>query len=325
MLTRLRRPPIASAECGIALLSHGLNRDIMGELAEEGPLTRPALAARLHASPTKIHECLANLREAGVVTVCSRSKANEYGVTKSGRRLHAATAIITRWFRARPGRALTPSVGWRAFADFGESWRMVFVEWIVRCAPTAEDLAAGFDGYNEHQLAETLDTMREAGMVMVRKERNGRARYRLTPWAARAIGILAAISRWEQEFGPPGSAAIEVDDAIVAILATLPLVRLDEEVAGVCTFAAEAERDQQLERRLGTVWARVRRGRVVDLGEGAPPGEAVGWAGGPFSAWLAAALDGRAALRCDGRTPAGIKLVSGVVAQVHAQLMLNAD
>ena len=65
---------------------------------------------------------------------------------------------------------------------------------------------------------------------------------------------------------------------------------------------------------------------MIDLGEGAPRDRADGWAIGPFSSWIAAALDGReGALRLDGRGDAGIELVRGVVAQFHAQLVLYAD
>lgn len=322
----LRRPPIASAERGIELLSHGLNRDILKELVEQGALTRVALAARLHTGSTKLYECLKTLRAAEVVTVTRHGKALEYEVTESGRQLHAATVIVTRWFRAHPGRPLDPSVGWRAFADLGRSWRMVLVEWIVRREPTVEEVAEGFDGFDEQQLAETLEAMGHADMVELRKGRDGRPRYRLTPWAARAIGILAALARWEQRFRPPGSAAIEIDDAVVAILATLPLIRLPETATGTCTFTAEVENGRQADPRFGMVWTRIRRGRAVDIGEGAPPGPADGWAAGAFSSWIAAVLDGREnALRHDGRGEAGIGLVTSVVAQFHAQLVLHGE
>jgi DNA-binding HxlR family transcriptional regulator len=322
----LRRAPIASVQQGLELLSHGLYRDIIKELLEQGPLTRVALTARLHTGSTKLYECLKTLRAAEVVAVSRRGKALEYAVTESGRQLHAATAIVTRWFRAHPGLPLDPSVGWRAFADLGRSWRMVLVEWIVRRAPTEEDVAEGFDGFDEQQLAEILEAMGHADMVELRKGRDGRPRYRLTSWAARAIGILTFLARWEERFRPPGSVAVEVDDAVVAILATLPLVRLPEVATGICTFAAEVEKGQQADPRFGVVWARIRRGRVVDMGEGAPPDLADGWATGTFSSWIAAALDGReGALRHDGRGDAGIELVRSVVAQFHAQLVLYAE
>ena len=200
----LRRPPIASVQRGLELLSHGLYRDIIKELVEQGALTRAALTARLHTSSTKLYECLKTLRAAEVVAVSRRGKALEYEVTESGRELHAVTAIVTGWFHAHPGRPLDPSVGWRAFADLGRSWRMVLVEWIVRRAPSGEDVAEGFDGFNEQQLAETLEAMGHADMVEMRKGRDGLPRYRLTPWAARAIGILAFLARWEDRFRPGG-------------------------------------------------------------------------------------------------------------------------
>jgi DNA-binding HxlR family transcriptional regulator len=318
----LRRPPVASARLGLGLLTHDLHRDILRELAKEGPLTRSALAARLHTSGTKLHECLQTLRDADVVFSRRRGRAVEYSITAAGRQLDETSTTVARWSLAHPGNPLTASVGWRAFADFGNSWRTGLVEWIVRCAPTQEDVASGFDVYRPAQLRETLEAMSEAGMVTRRKGREGLDRHHLSSWAARAVGILAVIARWEQRHEPPGYAPIEVADAVVALRSSLSLVRLQEGAAGVCTFAVEAER-QGPESRFGTVWARVRSGRVVGTGEGAPPEQPSGWVTGTFAAWFSAALDGRdGSLRRSGRSPTEVELVDTVIEEIHHQLTL---
>ncbi|HEY2053729.1 MAG TPA: hypothetical protein VGH14_07320, partial [Solirubrobacterales bacterium] len=215
------------------------------------------------------------------------------------------------------------SVGWRAFADFGEFWRTGLVEWIVRCAPTDEEVAAGLEGYRPASLRERVDAMVEAGMVAARKGRDGRERHRLSAWAARGMGILAAIARWEGRHEPPGHASIEVADAVVAFLAILPLVRLQEDVSGIVTVTVDGERDGGPEPRFGSVWAKVRGGRVVATGEGAPSEPPSGWASGTFGAWLSASLDGRQrGLRRSGSSAGGIELVDAVVEDMHAKLML---
>ncbi|HEY2055474.1 MAG TPA: winged helix-turn-helix domain-containing protein, partial [Solirubrobacterales bacterium] len=66
------------------LLSHDLHRDILKELAEEAPLTRSALAARLHASPTQLYECLQRLGDADVVASRRQGRAVEYSATPAG-------------------------------------------------------------------------------------------------------------------------------------------------------------------------------------------------------------------------------------------------
>jgi DNA-binding HxlR family transcriptional regulator len=319
----LRRPPVASARTGLELLSRDLHRDILRELAADGPLTRSALAARLHASATQLHECLQRLGEALLVDSSRRGRAVEYSATAAGVELEEMSAIVVRWARTHPGNPLTPSVGWRAFADFGEFWRTGLVEWIVRCSPTREDVAAGLDGYRPTALREKLDAMVEAGMVAPRKGRDGRERHRLSPWAARGVGILAAIARWEARYEPPGHSSIEVADAVVAFLSTLPLVRLEEDASGIVTLTADAEEEGASGVRFGSVWAKVRNGRVIAIGEGVPAEQPAGWASGTFDAWLSACLDGRRrGLRRSGSSAGGIELVDAVVEDMHVKLML---
>jgi DNA-binding HxlR family transcriptional regulator len=319
----LRRPPVTSARTGLELLSRDLHRDILKELAEDGPLTRSALAAKLHASATQVHECLQRLRGAMLVDSRRAGRAVEYSATPAGVELEEMTAIVVRWSRTHPGNPLTPSVGWRAFADFGEFWRVGLVEWIVRCSPAREDVARGLDSFPPSTLQETLDAMVEAGMVVPRKAREGRERHRLSPWAARGVGILAAIARWEARHEPPGHASIEVADAVVAFLATLPLVGLREEASGLVTFTVDSEREDGSAPRFGSVWAKVRKGRVVATGEGVPAERPAGWATGTFDAWLSACLDGRRrGVRRSGSSAGGIELVDAVVEDIHRKLML---
>lgn len=318
----LRRPPITSAQRGLELLSHGLNRDIIRELVERGPSSRAALIARLHASSTKLYECLKALRAAEVVEIRRRRRVPEYAITASGRRLQEGMAVVLRWFDEHPQGRLDPSVGWRAFADLATLWRLGIVEWIVRCAPGVAELADGFGGLDEQHLKETFDGMILAGALELRKGHDRRRRYRLTPWAAQAITVFAFIARWEHDFEPSGSTPIVVDDAVVAILATLPLVRVPDHHTGIFTLAAEVEPDDEAERRVAMVWARVQRGRVTDVGEGAPPEPPVGWVTGTFSDWLSSGLDGQVtALRFDGTGEAGAELVVAIVVEGHRQLV----
>jgi DNA-binding HxlR family transcriptional regulator len=316
----LRRPPIASAALGLGLISRGLNRDLLRELAA-GPQTRPAVTARLHAGQTRVYERLRELRAARLVEAEAVGRAPLYRLTASGRALLSLAAAVESWFALHPSGALESSVGWRAFADVGEAWRSGLIEWIVRLAPSDLDVARGLPGYEGRRLAEVLAAMGEAGMVDRRRRADGSAHYRAAPWTARAIGPLAALARWEERFDPPGGASIAVEDAVVAILASLPLVRLGEEALGIYTLTVEAGRGAAGARRTGTVWVRLRHGRAVAVGEGRPPRPADGWTGGSFEAWLAAVLDGSGrAVRPAGRDAAAIETVAAVVDQLHVQL-----
>jgi hypothetical protein len=317
----LRRPPILSAGRGLGLLCDGLDRALLGELALHGPLTRAALVARLHAGATRVYESLRRLRDAGLTEASEAGRAARHSITDSGRGLLAVAAPVRAWFGGRPGGALEPSVGWRAFAEIGEAWRDGLIEWIVRTAPGEADLDHGPPGYERRRLAEVLARMGEAGTLAPRRGADGRAHHRLSPWAARAIGPLAALARWEERFGPPGGARIATEDAVVAILATLPLVRLDPGLGGVCTLTVEAPAPRPGAPRTGTVWARLRGGRPLALGEGAPPRPAEAWARGSFADWLAAALDGRpGALRLGAGGAEAAALLPALLGALHAEL-----
>lgn len=318
----IRCAPILSAARGIELLCDGLGRALLHELASHGPLTRVALAARLHASPTRVYECLKALAAAELIEASTAARAARHGVTGSGRALLAVAALVEAWFGRHPAGPLEDSVGWRAFGDFGEAWRTALVEWIVRLGPTESDAARGLPGYEPHRLAELLSARSEAGMVELYRARDGALRYRLTPWAARAILPLAALARWEGRFRPPGGVSIAVEDAVVGLLATLPLVRLGPQCDAFCTLTAEAGPGPTGARRTGTVWAQLRRGRVVAAGEGAPPRPADGWVSGSFDAWLTAVLDGsRRPLRLDGRDPGSTATVTALLDGLHAQAL----
>jgi hypothetical protein len=317
----IRCAPILSAALGLELLCNGLGRALLHELAAQGPLTRAALIARLHAGSTAVYECLKALRAVGLIESSSGARAARHSINTSGRTLVAVAAGVEAWFARHPAGALEASVGWRAFEDFGEAWRNGLFEWIVRLAPSEAAATRGLPGYEGRRLAELLAAMGEAGMVEQRRAADGLPHYRLTAWAAGAIAPLAALARWEERCRPPGGAAVAVDDAVVAILAVLPLVRLGVEVTGVCTLTVEAGPGAPDGRRTGTVWARLRRGRVVAAGEGAPPRAAEGWAVGSFDAWFAAVLDGRAgALRLGGRDGGSVETVAGVLGELHTQL-----
>ncbi|HVS99051.1 MAG TPA: hypothetical protein VHE08_00895 [Solirubrobacterales bacterium] len=318
----IRHAPILSAARGVGLLCDGLGRALLHELLAHGPLTRISLAARLHAGPTRVYECLKAFAAAELIEASTATRAPRHGITASGRALLAVATRVEAWFGRHPGGPLEDSVGWRAFGDLGEAWRTALVEWIVRLGPTESDAARGLPGYAPQRLAELLSARQEAGMVELYCARDGTLRYRLTQWAAQAILPLAALARWEDRFHPPGGASIAVEDAVVGLLAILPPVRLGSKRDALCTLTAEAGQGPTGGRRTGTVWARMRRGRVVGVGEGAPPRPADGWVSGSFEAWMTAVLDGsRRALRLDGRDPAGTATVTELLDGLHAQAL----
>lgn len=314
----LRPTPIESAAHAGALLSDGLNRDVLRELLASGPLPRGALTARLHARATRIYERLRSLQDTGLIEADARHRPPSYAITDSGRSLVEVAGLIESWFAARPLGRPASSVGWRAFSDLAEAWRAGLIEFVVRLAPTEEDLRGDHRGRGAPEALESLAAMVEAGMVETYERGGEAARHRLTPWAARAIGPLSALARWEARHRPPEGSAIVREDALVAFLAGLRLVHAAD-LSGLCMLSA-VEDSSRPGRSVGA-WARFAEGALVDLGEGAPRAPAEGWASGSFEAWIEAVLDGDARrLHVDGRGPSGTRLARVVVGELHRQL-----
>jgi hypothetical protein len=317
----LRAPPIETAGRALALLCDGLRRAVLAELATHGPLTRPVLGARLHAGSTRVFECLRTLQDAGLTRASRSGRPARHSITGSGRALLAIAPAVEAWSGAHPGGALEPSVGWRAFEDVGAAWRDGVIEWVVRLAPSGAEVARGLPAFEGRRLAALLAAMVEAGTLVTRRGRDGRRHYRLSRWTACAVGPLAALARWEESFRPAGGARIEVEDALVAILATLPLVRLGPQADGLHTLSAEADGAPAGARRTAMAWVRLRGGRPVAIGEGAPPRPADGWVSGGFEDWLAAVLDGSGrTLRSGGREEVGARDSAALVAELHRVL-----
>jgi DNA-binding HxlR family transcriptional regulator len=312
----IRRPPIASAEHGLRLLRPELNRDILTLLANEGSQPLFALVA-LAASPSTLREHLSELIEAGVVVEGGTPRAREHSLPTAGSELVKRIQVVVDWLGSDSAPDMvSPATGWRIFGQMGDTWSGVRLEWIARCRPGPADLDEGFPGVSGRQLKEEFKMLRLSGLIVVGKD----GRYSLSPWGAEAIGVLAEIARWEQDFLPEIAAPIEPADATVAMLAALPILRLPEHLSGLCTLSAEAEAGGDGSAKVAAVWAEFRHGRVVKLAEGRPPRPADAWVSGPFSAWLSAVLDGRLrALNCAGKD--GYReLAEAVVAELHARL-----
>ena len=313
----LRRPPIASAEHGLRLLKPALNRDILTTLEKEGPQTLTALSA-LCATHSTLRQHLGELIEAGAVAEGGTARAREFSLADTGRHLAKLIRAIEGWLRSEfAPEHVSMAAGWRIFGELGDTWKAVLLEWIVRCRPGPDDLGDGFAGATGRKLKEEFEMLRASGLVELSKDGE---RFSLTRWGAQAIGVLAEIARWEQIHMPGRAAPIAPDDALVAMLAALPILRLDKDLVGLCTLSAERETGDDGRPRIAAVWAEFRHGRVVKLAEGRPPGPADAWVSGPFSAWLSAVLDGRLrALNCAGKD--GYReLAEAVVAELHAKL-----
>jgi DNA-binding HxlR family transcriptional regulator len=312
-LPPLRRPPIASARQGLDLLKKELNREILTALGCKGPMTVEGLVSwLLLRGRSAAEEHLEELLEAGALERSEHDGATVYRLTAAGRGLVEVVNAVIGWLLSHPKRPLDESspIGWRAFAALADAWNSAIIEWVVRRSPTEGDAAKGIAGLNARKIKKELRRLRGAGLIGKRKGRDGEERYRLTDWGRRGIGVLVAAAAWEQAF-VVDRMPISVVDAVVALLGALPLMRLPEDVSGLCTLTASVEPGDEARPRAGMVWAKVRHGRVVACGEGAPGRDADAWISGTFNAWLAAVIDNRDALQAGGDR----ELAGAVIAQ----------
>ncbi len=314
----LRAPPISSARRGLDLLRKELNRQILTALARRGPMTVEELVTwLLLRARSALEGHLEELLGCGTLERYQRDGETAYRLTAAGRGLVAVEQAATAWLLSHPQRPLDESspIAWRAFSALADAWQSAILEWIVRRAPSEDEIAKGIAGLSPRTIKKHLRRLQGAGLIERRKGREGSVRCRLTDWGRRGIGVLAAAAAWEQAF-VEDRVAIATADAVAALLGTLPLVQLPADVSGLCTLTAGVDPGDDSRPRAGMVWAKFRHGRVVGCGEGAPGREPDAWISGTFSAWLAAVIDGKDALGLGGDR----EFAATVVSQLHLRL-----
>lgn len=324
-----RQPPIPTGRQGVELLSKEVNRMIVLAL-EDGSKTRRDLERWTVANSRDTVATHVNvLLEAGVVAAeqgRGAARAVKLAATRSGRALAEVIHLGIAWLARHPRPEVREhsDLGWRTFAYVGRAWEQGLVDRLVR-APQGMALGDLLPDVSSDARERLLVAMQGAGLIEVSEPRSaggqaGRRRAYITDAARLAIGPLAAIGRWEHVFGY-GDGELTAIDAVVALEAALPLVRLPDGASGAVALTVDAGPRAGSGPRVGTVWATLRRGRVTEYGEGRPPKPAQAWARGGFDAWFAAVMDGRrTALQLGGERA----LAKAVVAQLHEKLYAYA-
>lgn len=319
----IRRAPIASAQHGLRLLGPSLNREVLLALAAQGPMSLSDLVSWLVASSrTNVAERLEELIEAGAVVGERRGGVRMLALSRSGQALVEVIELVADWLPSHPNRPLAPfsPLGWRAFGAVAAGWQAGILEWIVRSPPTPAEAPGGLPGLSKRRLKGELDKLIGADAVELCEVSGRPPRYRLTDWGRRVFGVLVAIARWEAVFLRERAVPLELDDAIVALLATLPLTSLPKRFSGTCSLSVELDPGVRSTPRAGAVWAAVSDGRVAACGEGRAPEQPVAWVSGTFGAWFAAVLDRRTEGLRMGGTGSDREVARTLVDQLHVQL-----
>ena len=162
------------------------------------------------------------------------------------------------------------------------------------------------------RLRKHLHEMIAAGIIEEIEGPDGTTLYGLSDHRRRSTGVLMAATRWERRYRPDESAAVGAQDAEIFLRVALPLVRLAESMSGTCAMTMALDPAPGAPRSL-TVWARLRRGRVVAHSAGPLRSVPSASARGSVDDWLDALLDGAVdRLQIKGRRELVVALIQGI-------------
>ena len=197
---------------------------------------------------------------------------------------------LERWLARAPDGALElggdPAKA--AIKALVEGWSSTMIRALAAGPRSLTELDRLIAAYNYPSLERRLGAMRMAGLVAP-TERNGNGTpHVVTDWLRGGVGPLVAASRWERRNQPADTARIGRIDAEAALMLAVPLLRLPEQLAGVCHLVVELANDSN--GRPAAVTVAVGQGRAK-LSALADNNRADAWATGSVGAWFRAAIE----------------------------------
>jgi DNA-binding HxlR family transcriptional regulator len=289
-------PPICSARIGLRLLRPELGRAILRDALATRPMGISDLCAQLMLeSDTSLREQLEQLEGVGAIEKRKGglSPGGEFHLTPAGQALIEVAALVGAWLTSRPGSPLSPEgdAGWRAFAALADAWEVALIHHLLVRASSRRDLLETIPVGRE-KLKRMLRRLRGAGLLRTLDPDARAPRYVVTVWARRAIGVLLSVADWERAHLRATAQVVGPSDGVVALLASLPLIRPPKDIRGICAFTVEpGPGDAGL--RAAAAWIRLADGRVTACRSGAPPVPPDAWAHGDVDAWIDALLHRR--------------------------------
>ena len=313
-------PPIRSARIGLRLLRPELARAILLDALATGPMSIGDLCGHLMLeSDTSLREQLEQLEE-----VCAIEKlrsvgapAGEFRLTAVGEDLSEAMALAGRWLTSRPGRPLSPEsdAGRRAFAAFTDGWEAALIHHLL-VRPSTRTQLQRTTPLSKEKLKRMLRRLQGAGLLRALEPDARVPRYAVTVWARRAIGVLVAIGHWERAHLRGTAQPVAASDGLVALLASLPLIRPPADAEGICAFTVEVGADATGPRS-AAVWARLASGRVTACRSGVPSTPPDAWVHGGVDEWCEAVMHARPSTLHAGGDRA---LIAGAIRGLHQEL-----
>lgn len=311
-------PPIPSARIGLSLLCSDLNRAILRAFGG-GIMGVGNLCAHLMLeSDTTLREQLDRMHAIGVVELKeqTRSHATGYRLTRAGDGLLEVMAYAGAWLTRHPGRSLSPEsdVAWRAVRALADAWELSVIQRLLLRPSARRELSTTVPTLSGAKAKRLLRRLEGAGLLRRLARDEPVPRYAVTAWGRRSIAVLAVIALWERTYLRDAAEPVAATDGAVGLLASLPLLRPQGDLAGVCSFTVEGEAGTA--RRSTAVWAHFADGGVTACRAGVPPGPPDAWVHGGVGAWLDAVIHAK---------PTSLKIGGDRALAEHGLLRLHEE
>ena len=215
-----------------------------------------------------------------------------YELTGAGHDLLVVARLLERWLATAPGGPLTPLDGpasKTAVKALTAAWSSGILRAIAARPLTLTELDRVIPALSYPSLERRLDALRVAGLIETASGGSRGTPYAPTAWLREATSPLAAACRWERRNMPDASPPLGRIEVETTFLLALPLLVVDNDLAGRCRLAVEAPNGSK--RAPAGVTVSLAGGRATCC-SASSDGHPDAWICGPPAAWLAAGVEG---------------------------------
>ncbi len=305
----------------LSLFTTPLNGFILRALAER-PMSPSELRETVGwPAPSTLRGNLEGLAALGALEMRRREGAphlHDNSLTPLGEELLGVSDALENWLGDAPAGPLELDEGpsKAAIGALVDGWDAAILRWLAPGPLPLVELNDLISDVSYPTLSRRLGAMHLVGQVERCKLDGQRRAYRVTDWLRRAVAPLALAARCELRHLREGATPVSRIEVESAFLLTLPLLRLPEAVAGVCTLSVDTGSSGGRSRLAG-VQVEVRDGRIAAYSTRLVENPST-WALGTVESWLNAAVaDDSTGLRVGGKAPS---LPTSVVAAIHETL-----
>ena len=182
--------------------------------------------------------------------------------TDKGRQGLYVGFTLERWLRNCPAGPLRIRSGGDATASLICGWSATVTHALSGPPRTVEELDGAIEVLSLETLEEHLEAMIRTGLAAGQVDGDGETRYAATDWLREGVAPLAAAARFERRHSEPGTMPPDTLDVEAAFQLTLPLLRLPEDVEGMCRLGVQIPGGPPL---LAGATVAVTRGRIASI------------------------------------------------------------